>query len=123
MAGARLAVLLLPRTGWSDEGPSFSCARVTSTVNKLIWATPSLAALDRDLADLVKAMPAQPTVDAAALRAAEERWVADLLRRGNDAACIETSDRRHLDELRMTSAGAASVLSPNYRAGVRQMGR
>ncbi len=32
-----------------DTGPSFSCAHVTSQVNKLICGTPELSRLDRQL--------------------------------------------------------------------------
>ncbi len=105
---AMVALLAALPGARADDGPSFSCARVTSTVNKLICATPALAALDRELAEMFTTVAAQPTIDRAALQAEESKWVSDLQRRCNDAACIESAYRGRIDDLRAKSAHAAS---------------
>jgi uncharacterized protein len=91
-----------------NEGPSFSCAAVTSKVNKLICAKPELAALDRELAEVFRTVDAQPSTDRAALRAEEDKWLADLRARCTDVACIADAYRGRIAALRQASAQAAS---------------
>jgi len=94
-AARPVARLLLLATGWllaaaahAATGPSFDCARVTSTVNKMICASPELSARDRELADHYRALLGQPGTDAAALQKEELEWLHQVRDRCPDTACI-----------------------------------
>lgn len=69
-------------------GPSFDCARVTSRVNRLICASPELAALDRQLAEHYRVLLAQSGSEAAALKREEAQWLHEVRDPCPDAACI-----------------------------------
>lgn len=90
------------------QGPSFSCAHVTSTVNKLICATPALQALDRELATVFDNMKGQPGIDQKVLRTNEDRWLAALRRECADVACIKAQYEERLAMLKFMSANQAS---------------
>ncbi len=90
-----------------QSGPSFSCAHVTSHVNKLICASGSLSALDRELALVFDNMRGQP-MDQKKLRADEDAWLATLKRDCSDSACIQKRYESRIAELKDQSLHAAS---------------
>ncbi|HEV2672949.1 MAG TPA: hypothetical protein VGV37_00310 [Aliidongia sp.] len=99
------------------DGPSFDCARVTSDVNRLICATPELAAWDRKLAIDYAATLHQGGTDQKALAADEDRWLRTIRNRCPDAACLETAyasrDRAVLDQgLKAASPAAYDETRP-----------
>jgi uncharacterized protein len=113
---ARLQFVMLPAlllaafphaSAQTSEGPSFSCAHVTSRVNRLVCSSPHLAALDRELALLFSNMQGQP-IDHKQLRAGEDAWLAALHRDCQDVACIESRYQGQLLVLRDTSLRVAS---------------
>lgn len=94
-AARRVARLLLLATACllaaqvhAATGPSFDCSRVTSTVNKLICASPELSARDRELADHYRALLGQPGTDPTALQKEELEWLHQVRDRCPDTACI-----------------------------------
>jgi len=91
----------------TPTGPSFSCAHVTSQVNKLICASPTLSALDRELANVFTNMLGQP-IDHGKLQSDEQAWLTALLHDCKDEACIEGRYKARLAELRDQSLRAAS---------------
>lgn len=99
--------LPLPSGAQTVEGPSFSCAHVTSQINQLICTTPRLAALDRELSLVFNNMQGQP-LDRKALRAEEDAWLAALHRDCSDIPCIEQRYKARLRMLRDISLRAAS---------------
>ncbi len=102
-------VLILP-TAFAqapEAGPSFSCAHVTSQVNKLICGSPELSALDRQLASVFDNMRGQP-LDQKKLRSEEDAWLAALHRECTDAACIQSKYRERIAQLKDQSLSAAS---------------
>lgn len=88
-------------------GPSFSCAHVSSQVNQLICASPTLSALDRELALVFNNMRGQP-LDQKKLRADEDAWLAALKRDCSDSACIQKRYEDRIAELKDQSLRAAS---------------
>jgi uncharacterized protein YecT (DUF1311 family) len=90
-----------------ETGPSFSCAHVTSQVNKLICGSSTLSALDRQLAVVFNNMRGQP-LDQKKLRSDEDAWLASLQRECSDEACIQGKYEERLAELRDQSLGVAS---------------
>lgn len=102
LAGLQLVAAQTPETG-----PSFSCAHVTSQVNKLICGSSSLSALDRQLATVFNNMRGQP-LDQKKLRADEDAWLAGMQRDCSDAACIQSRYQARIQELRDRSLRAAS---------------
>jgi hypothetical protein len=90
-----------------DTGPSFSCAHVTSQVNKLICGSNALSSLDRELANVFNNMRGQP-LDQKKLRLDENAWLAGLQRDCQDVACIQNSYQARLAALREQSLQAAS---------------
>lgn len=97
-----------PALAEESGGPSFDCSRVTSTVNKLICATPELAALDRELAGVFQNMTGQAAFDAKALRREEDAWLADMRNRCTEIGCIRAAYQQRLAVLRERSLRAAS---------------
>ena len=89
------------------QGPSFSCAHVTSQVNKLICGSPVLSALDRDLALVFNNMRGQP-LDQKKLRSDEDAWLAAMHHDCNDAACVQTRYEARIAQLRDQSLRTAS---------------
>lgn len=106
LAGLAIAARLASAQA-AETGPSFSCAHVTSQVNKLICASSSLSALDRELAVVFNNMRGQP-LDQRKLRADEDAWLASLQRDCHDAACIQHKYEQRLAELRDQSLRVAS---------------
>ena len=92
----------------APAGPSFDCARVTSTVNRLVCATPELAALDRKLSDDFNNTLHQGGVDSKAIRAAEDRWLSGVHNRCTDAACLKRAYADRDAAILTLSAKAAS---------------
>ena len=99
------AALVFAQT--QETGPSFPCAHVTSQVNKLICASPTLSALDRELANVFDNMRGQP-LDQKKLRSDENAWLAAVQRDCQDTACIQTRYKERLAELRDQSLRVAS---------------
>lgn len=91
----------------AGAGPSFSCAHVTSQVNKLICGSAELSALDRELANVFSNMQGQP-LDQKKLQAEEHAWLAGMLRDCKDEGCIAAHYQARLAELRDQSLKAAS---------------
>jgi uncharacterized protein YecT (DUF1311 family) len=89
------------------QGPSFSCAHVTSQVNKLICGSSKLSALDRELVDVFNNMRGQP-IDQKKLRLDENAWLAAMQRDCADAACVESRYEARIAELKDQSLRAAS---------------
>jgi uncharacterized protein len=99
------------------SGPSFDCGRVHSDVNKLICATPDLAALDRKLAADFNNAKYQGGSDGKALQAAEDAWLRDVRNKCTDATCLRTAyqarDAKILeDSLRAASPAAYADTMP-----------
>ena len=90
-----------------SDGPSFSCAHVTSQVNRLICSSPHLATLDRELALVFNNMQGQP-VDHKHLHASEDAWLAAMHRDCQDATCVESRYMARLRALRDVSLQVAS---------------
>jgi uncharacterized protein YecT (DUF1311 family) len=101
------AVLAVAWAQPPETGPSFSCAQVTSQVNRLICASGTLSALDRQLAAVFNNMRGQP-LDQKKLRLDEEAWIRSLQRDCNDGACIQRKYEERLAELRDQSLRVAS---------------
>ncbi|MGA8025505.1 MAG: hypothetical protein WB992_00040 [Bryobacteraceae bacterium] len=111
-SGARIAgtlIVLLAAVGGAapESGPSFSCAHVTSKVNKLICGSPKVSALDRQLAMLFNNMQGQP-LDRKGLRQDEDRWLGALQRECSDDACVQTRYEERIAELKDESLRVAS---------------
>jgi len=107
---SRLALLaLLPGVAaWAADGPSFDCTRVTSQVNRMICASPELAARDRQLAEHFNNMLGQAAFDAAALKREEARWLRDVRDACQDAACVaQAYDARDAELLRRSRHAAS----------------
>jgi uncharacterized protein len=107
LAGLLFVAVAISFAQTQETGPSFSCAQVTSQVNKLICASPALSALDRELANVFNNMRGQP-LDQKKLRAEEDVWLAALRRDCQDAMCIQTRYKERLAELRDQSLRVAS---------------
>jgi hypothetical protein len=102
--------------GQATTAPSFSCAHVTSRVNKLICSTPHLAQLDQELAMVFNNMQGQP-IDRNELRVEEDEWLAALRRDCTDVGCIESRYRARLrflqdESLRIASPAAYEETRP-----------
>jgi len=102
--------------GQESKVPSFSCARVTSRVNKLICSTPDLTQLDQELAMVFNNMQGQP-IDRNELRVEEDEWIAALHRDCTDVGCIESRYRARLrflqdESLRIASPAAYEETRP-----------
>lgn len=75
-AVAVACLLGLPSPGVPAEGPTFDCAKADGEVARLICSDPSLAALDRELADVYKAASAKATGKMLTdLRTEQRGWV------------------------------------------------
>ncbi len=95
----------------APAGPSFSCAHITSLVNKTICATPELSALDRKLAADFDSARFQGGIDRKSLEAEEATWLHEVRNSCTDAACLknayEDRDAKILDESRRAASPAA----------------
>jgi len=89
-------------------GPSFDCGRVHSGVNKLICATPDIAALDRKLSADFNNAKYQGGSDGKALQAAEDAWLRDVRNKCTDAACLRDAYRARDAQILDDSLRAAS---------------
>jgi uncharacterized protein YecT (DUF1311 family) len=105
-----LVALLFLSAQPTQTGPSFSCAHVTSEVNKLICASPTLSALDRELANVFTNMQGQP-IDQKKLQQEEKLWLSNLLRDCQDPACIQARYQARIAELKEQSLKAASPVA------------
>jgi uncharacterized protein len=90
------------------SGPSFDCRRVHSSVNKLICATPDIAALDRKLANDFNNAKYQGGSDGKALQAAEDAWLRDVRNKCADAICLRSAYQARDAEVLDDSLRAAS---------------
>ena len=123
-----LAAALLLATGLSSAAPSvaagaapsFDCARVTSQVNKLICATPALAALDSKLASDYSATLHQGGIDAKAFEGEEDHWLSAVRNRCATVACLEAAymarDQAVLDQSLKAASPAAYAETRPYPA-------
>ena len=103
-----LATIAAAASASAADGPSFDCTRVTSQVNRMICASPELAARDRQLADHFNNMLGQAAFDAATLRREEARWLRDVRDACEDAACIaQAYDARDAELLRRSRHAAS----------------
>ena len=102
------ACCLVALPACAADGPSFDCARVGSQVNRMICASPELAALDRRLADHFRALQGQPGTDTAALQREEAAWLRDVRNPCVDAACVKRAYEARDAELLARSRRAAS---------------
>ena len=98
-------------------GPSFDCGRVHSGVNKLICATPDIAALDRKLSADFNNAKYQGGSDGKTLQAAEDAWLRDVRNKCADVACLriayQARDAQILDDsLRAASPAAYADTRP-----------
>jgi len=110
MSGRVAFVLALATAAFAQDqptGPSFSCAHVTSQVNKLICASPALSALDRQLATVFNNMRGQP-LDQTKLQSDENAWLASMRRDCTDEACVQRKYEERLAALRDQSLRVAS---------------
>jgi uncharacterized protein len=124
-APRRLALLaLLPGVAaWAADGPSFDCTRVSSQVNRMICASPELAARDRQLADHFNNMLGQPAFDAATLKREEAHWLRDVRDACEDAACIaQAYDARDAELLRRSRRAASPAADSETQAFVVDAG-
>ena len=99
------------------SGPSFDCGRVHSSINKLICATPDIAALDRKLAADFNNAKYQGGSDGKTLQAAEDAWLRDVRNKCADVACLriayQARDAQILDDsLRAASPAAYADTRP-----------
>jgi len=83
----------------APQGPSFSCAKAASTVERMICADATLAMLDRDLA-----LAYMRTLDATGtkrshVQKAQRNWVRAKRNACTDAACLGTVYRDRILEL------------------------
>ena len=95
-------------TALAAEQPGFDCRKATSTVTKLICATPALASLDAQLNDLFNATLAQPTVDATKLKQDEADWLRQTRNACADVACLSKAYENRIAAIRAPSQHAAS---------------
>jgi len=105
-----LAWTLAPSVHAAD-GPSFDCAHVTSTINRMICASPDLSARDRALAEHYRALLAQPGIDRAALQRDEAQWLRDVRNPCPDAACVAQAYAVWDEVLRARGRRAAAAVS------------
>ena len=106
MAGLALLGALVPAAAWS--APSFDCARVRSSINRMICASPELSRADQKLSDDFKDMRGQPGIDAKKLQAEEDQWLRDVRGHCSDAACLAQAYAARDAALLQTSERAAS---------------
>jgi uncharacterized protein len=109
MMTALLAALLLPVA--APAQPSFDCARVTSSVNRMVCASPALSAADRKLADDFNSMRGQGGVDTKALQTEEDDWLRNVRGRCADQACLAKAYAERDAALRDKSMRAASPVA------------
>src|ERR1700733_9273846 len=93
------------------SGPSFDCGRVHSSINKLICATPDIAALDRKLAADFNNAKYQGGSDGKALQAAEDAWLRDVRNKCADAECLRSAYQARDAKILDDSLRAASPAS------------
>jgi len=87
-------------------GPSFDCSKAHSQVNRLICATPELAAIDRKLGDDFNNTKYQAGIDAKALQSSENQWLRQVRNSCADVACLR----------RAYAARDAAILDQSLRA-------
>jgi len=93
------------------SGPSFDCGRVHSGINKLICATPDIAALDRKLAADFNNAKYQGGSDGSTLQAAEDAWLRDIRNKCADATCLRNAYQARDAKILDDSLRAASPAS------------
>ena len=71
-----LSLALTPSGAQAQSTPSFDCQKATTAVEKLICSDPTLAELDRKMADAFgRAMGKAPVADRDAIRQRQRRWL------------------------------------------------
>ena len=83
----------------APQGPSFSCAKAASTVERMICADASLALLDRDLALAYKRTLAATGSEHSHVHKAQRDWVRATRNACTDPACLITVYRDRIQEL------------------------
>lgn len=102
----------------SANAPSFKCALVLANAEKLICASPELAALDREVAaSLAREMEGQSESRVEELRSDQHNWTTTRNGCGttpDPAACIRESYRRRLVALQIRQGNAAPSPATTY---------
>lgn len=102
----------------SANAPSFKCAIAMVNAEKLICASPELAALDREVAaSLAKEIKGQPENRAEELRSDQHNWTTTRNGCGttpDPVACIRESYRRRLVALQIRQGNAAPSPAATY---------
>jgi len=91
-----------------SEGPSFACSHATSTVNRMICASPQLSLLDKKLASDYEATLHQGGIDAKTLQSDEEQWLRNIRNRCATVRCLTEVYEARDDAILATSLKAAS---------------
>ncbi|WP_147692796.1 lysozyme inhibitor LprI family protein [Vogesella mureinivorans] len=82
-----------------DNGPSFDCAKASTTVEKMICTDPKLAAADRDTAAAYKVKLAA-SADESGLKQQQANWRRSVRDICTDTDCLEGAYKQRLAELR-----------------------
>lgn len=110
-------LLLLGLPLLADAAPAFDCAKAEGTAEQLICHDPSLAALDRELAERYpKAIAHFPEREQRQERAIQRGWIKgrnECWKSSDVRACIEQSYRMRITELQI-KGGQLEVPAPTY---------
>lgn len=100
------------------DGPSFDCAKATSSAEQLVCRDAKLAAMDRETARLYRLASADPALtpdQAALLRGVQRGWIKgrdDCWKADDLRACVAASYAERVHQLRQGSK-AARVAAPD----------
>lgn len=83
----------------TESSPSFDCAKASTSVEKMICATPKLASADRNTAAAYKAK-LTASVDKSGLKQQQANWRRTVRDICTDTACLESAYKQRLVELR-----------------------
>jgi hypothetical protein len=110
---AGIALLLAPAAGIllpaaAVAAPSFDCARVTSSINRMICASPALSAADAKLANDFNNARGQAGLDARQMQNDEDKWLREVRGKCADAGCLaKTYAARDAAILKMSQRAAS----------------
>jgi uncharacterized protein len=103
-------------------GPSFDCAKAATAMERRVCNDPSLASLDRRLAEAyangLSPRSGRSAADRNAWRARQREWVAernDCAKESDVASCVESSYRRRLVELQIRNGELGARTAVGYR--------
>jgi uncharacterized protein len=103
-AQAAPATAPTPATTAADAKPSFDCAAAASDVEKLVCSDPTLAALDRRLAEVHARARAAPGADQARMTAEQRGWA-----KGRDDCWKSVERSRCVSEAYMTRTAQLQI--------------